>query len=820
MASKQARKAATSGLAQAGSIRQEVEKLIEKDRLKDAVKAAKLCFKDDSTPENHRLLERAYFLRARQLLRLGMADSAIEVARHLLEFGLTSDEWADDFVRLLMNLGLADEAFQIQAKSGRPELKEQLLLLAADQAVTHPGRIQDSSPEIAREASLIRESLEKIRAGDFESALTALRELPRSSLLSDWKFFARGLAAHYRGESEECRANWGRLDTNRKAHRIADRLLQLTEADELGVRDAHLAIIEKEAFGEPVLARLAEMQALIASQDWQKVTRVLVLLRHALRRVDQRLAQRLTRILMASFVKASSEMDGAEGERLLEGFTRIAEPLAIDPNWNRFWAIAADEIDDDSETARRCWTTYAGELETIPAFSSAERPLVEAMIWNRVAMLYRDEAESLDSPHSMMMMMRAMFRSDGEGEAARFKKLTVESLERSRGLAPQYLLTHRLLISAHKHWNNQAGLESAARALLERFPDDLETLTLLTDTCIERDQFDDALTYVQKARAQKPLDQSQRDKEKFIHIGLARKRALASRWDEGRDQFRAAEELSPDLCNEYSYLARKTLFEAKASQRDQSDRFLKEAQAAIDEPTPLWMVLAIESIRYGMSASTRGGYAELWAANLKKKCRSETAGEMASTLYAYVQVGVDYPGRAGHVKQLAAYLKRTTRLKYRQIDIERVCTFLRDLPEQKVLLAKLVKLGLKQHPESVLLNVEAGKLALAASKPPFINPAAKMHLEKAMRLAEGSTVPTDTALLPEIKSALTMINELDSAGSRFSHGPFGFPGGDFDPFELFAADDFDEESFDDGFEFAPRTIPRAKPKAKKKPKKR
>ena len=56
-------------------------------------------------------------------------------------------------------------------------------------------------------------------------------------------------------------------------------------------------------------------------------------------------------------------------------------------------------------------STYAEELETIPAFSSAERPLVEAMIWNRVAMFYRDEAEALDSPHSMMMMMRAMFRA-------------------------------------------------------------------------------------------------------------------------------------------------------------------------------------------------------------------------------------------------------------------------------------------------------------------------------------------------------------------------------------------------------------------------
>ena len=86
-------------------MRHEVEKLIQKERLKDAVKQAKLLFKDESTPENHRLLENAYFLRARQLLELRMPESAIEVARHLLEFGLTSTEWADEFVRLLIKSG-------------------------------------------------------------------------------------------------------------------------------------------------------------------------------------------------------------------------------------------------------------------------------------------------------------------------------------------------------------------------------------------------------------------------------------------------------------------------------------------------------------------------------------------------------------------------------------------------------------------------------------------------------------------------------------------------------------------------------------------
>jgi tetratricopeptide (TPR) repeat protein len=822
MSSKQARKAGSASLAPAGSIRQEVEKLIQKDRLKDAVKAAKLCFKDDGSPENHRLLERAYFLRARQLLRLGMADSAIEVAEHLLEFGLTSDEWADDFVRLLMNLGLADEAFQVQGKWGRPELKDQLLVLAADQAVIHPGRMQDTSPEIAREASLIRESLEMIRAGEFESGLMPLRDLPRSSLLSDWKFFARGLAAHYRGENEECQANWGRLDANRKAHRIAERLRQLADGDEASVTDAHFAIVEKEAFGEPVLGRLAELEAFVASQEWQKVTRLLVLLRHSLRRLDWRLAQRLTRILMESFIRAASEKDLDEGERLLNGFTRVAEPMAIDPNWNRFWAIVADEVDDDGETARERWTSYAGELETISAFSPAERPLVEAMIWNRVAMFYRDDAEAIDSPQSMMMM-RSMFRRDPEEaeEAARFKKLTVECLERSLGLAPQYLLTHRLLIDAHKHWKNGADLESTAKRLLDTFPNDLETLTLLLDSCVERDLFDEALSYAQKARAQKPLDQSLRDKETFIHIGLARERALAGRWDEGRDQFRDAEELSSELRSQYSFLARKSLFEAKASQRDQSDLFLQQAQAALQEPTPLWMVLAIESIRYGMSAATRGAYAELWAADLKKKCRSDTAGEMASTLHAYLLVGVEYPGRSSHVRQLTAYLKRTTRLKYQQIDIERVCKFLGDLPEQKELLGKLLKLGLKQHPCSTALNFEAGMLAVAKSTPPFMDPAAKKLLEKALELAEASTVATETALLPSIKSTLTMINELGSGPGRspFGSAPFGFPGADFDPFEFLDLD-FEDDRDDDDYDPAPRIFPRPKPKVKKKPKKR
>ena len=149
MSRKQIRTASSPTVATEPSKTREVDKLIQKGRLKDAVKAAKLCFKEDGTPENHQLLERAYFLRARQLLQLGMADSAREVAGHLLEFGLTTNEWTAELLRLLVSLGLSDHASRIQAQSDWPELTDELLAFAADMAVIHPERTQNTPPEIA-----------------------------------------------------------------------------------------------------------------------------------------------------------------------------------------------------------------------------------------------------------------------------------------------------------------------------------------------------------------------------------------------------------------------------------------------------------------------------------------------------------------------------------------------------------------------------------------------------------------------------------------------------------------------------------------------
>ncbi len=750
-----------------------------------------------------------------------MPDSAIEVARHLLEFGLTSTEWTDEFVRLLMNLGLADLAFEIQGKSASPELKDQLVALAADQAVIHPERMQAISAEIAREASLVREALEKLTAGDAENSLLLLRDLPRSSPLSDWKFFVRGLAAYYQGNLEEAQTNWGRLDSSRKAFSIAKRLERLAEEGGQNAADADLAVLQKAAFGEPVLERLAELLRLLAEKDWEQVNRVLVSLRYPLRRLDPKLAERLTRILIASFLHEALELGHRDAERLLRSFTRIAEPMAIDPSWNRFWALASDMTGADSDTVRELWLKYIQDLTRIPVFSPAECVLAQAMVWNRVAMLYRDEFEQVESPDSMFGELARMFiEPRDEAEMKELKKQAVQGLERSLVLAPHHLPTYRVLIEFQECFKNPSGVEAAGRRLLEKFPDDLETLTLLQDSAFKRQRLEEAMTYVQRLRTLKPLDSGMRDQEGIIRIGLARQCALDGRWEEGRDQFRAAADLSPELRGNYTFLARKSLFEAKASQRDASDRYLKEAQAALPEPGPLWLALAIESSRYQMSAATTKGYVALWTSELKKKCQSQTAGEMASLLRAYLDLDVEYPGRAGQVQQFVSYLKRTTRLKYRQTDIEQVCDFLMHMPQQTEVFGKLARKGVKQYPDSARLNFQAGIAIMANSRPPVIPPAVLRHLETALQIAEVSSVPGEVALLPAIRRTLTTVTEVRNrmGGSPFGGGPFALPGDDFGAFSDWGFDDPEDDDWDDDDEFdeAAPSVPRPEPKKKKK----
>jgi hypothetical protein len=201
-----------------------------------------------------------------------------------------------------------------------------------------------------------------------------------------------------------------------------------------------------------------------------------------------------------------------------------------------------------------------------------------------------------------------------------------------------------------------------------------------------------------------------------------------------------------------------------------------------------------------LTKATQKNYAALLKKDLAKKCRSETAGAMASLLAAHVAEGVEYPGRDKHVKDVTAYLGRTTRLKYRQEDLESVCEFLKMVSKRQASLPKLVERGVKEHPGSPVLQMMAGVLEF--EKGPFqCRPrVAHQHLEKALKLAEQSTRPSDAALVPRIKQVLSIVNELLSKALDFGFGgfPFGEGGPRFSPgFKGFSGNEDDEDDDDE-----------------------
>jgi tetratricopeptide (TPR) repeat protein len=800
----------------------EVDRLFQKERFKEAVKQAKLCYSEESTPENHRLLERAYYLRARQLIEFGMSSSAVEVARHLLDFGVTGGEWIDEIVRVLMDLGLRDQAYEIQERLGEPAMKEHLVAMAADRAVIHPEGCGDESGELARDAKLVRESLSRLQARDEPGALLVLRDLARSSVLSEWKFFVRGLAAHYRGDSGENKANWDRLDPKRKAYRIAQRLREFTEVDGSDTAGERIKALEKLAYREPILDRLRELNTELASQDWNKIFVRVGSLRQSLRRIDQKLAERLTLALAGMVIREAASSETDDAKRILNGFARVAEPTAIDPRWNRLWALMWDASDETAPSVSLdYWGRYIEDLKTIPELGEQERALAQAMVWSHMAEVTRElvaELEDDDETGPFGLPMPVRPRSNpNQAEVLAAKMRVVDCLEKSLALAPLYRPTYELLVEIYRSWDAVDNFVAAARRLLAKFPDDLDTLALLAEHFAKNNDPAAALPLVVQARAMKPLDEALRELEWTIRVDLARSHALGKRWDQGRDQFVAALNLLPASKTSYHFLAQRVMFEAKAGERDLSNEYLEQARACLNEPTPLWLALAIESIRYRMTKATKDGYTKLWEADLRLKRQGETGGLMAALLDGLWKAGVEYTGRATHIKKVAAYVGPGSRLKYRQIDIENICEFLAHTNQNAATIDKLVTVGLKQFPRSALLNFKAAALETGKGSFSFGGYRARQCLDTALKLAEASTDPKETALVDPVKKALTLLNEMNKMPlgfPSFGNGKAGFPFGAFADF--FEDWDEDDEDDDDGdFEPRPTSSPRSAPTTRK-----
>lgn len=90
-----------------------------------------------------------------------------------------------------------------------------------DRAVFDPAAAGTLPDDLARQATLVRESLELVSAGHDQAAVDRMGSISRQSPFAEWRLFVRGQVAFQAGDGAAAREAWSRLDPIRRPARIA-----------------------------------------------------------------------------------------------------------------------------------------------------------------------------------------------------------------------------------------------------------------------------------------------------------------------------------------------------------------------------------------------------------------------------------------------------------------------------------------------------------------------------------------------------------------------------------------------------------------------
>ncbi|CAN5127825.1 hypothetical protein BH10PLA2_BH10PLA2_24790 [soil metagenome] len=755
---------------------QEVERLLQAGRGKEAFKQAKVLFNQVPSPENRNLVERTYLARLQGLTQGGMLEAGKEVAASMLEFGVSNVDVLKELIPLLPALGMAEKAMSLQEKFASPELTASLSLKIADQAVLRPDSVPAGMTALREEATAVRSALAALDADDETRAMELLQAIPRSSPLADWRLFVRGLAAFRRKDVAQAQANWERLDQQRAAHKIARKLLGSVDATGKN-QSAHLGALETQEFGEPVLERLGQLQQALEAGRWDRVQQLIGPLRRTLHRANPLWAQRLTEIVLGPLANELGRKAFQKAEQMLDTFKGILEPLPWDPKWNRFEAILWEGPQGSTDEAMLFWEKYAADLESVPSAFGVNSRQIQAIVWRRIgdmaASLEEDDEYEEDDPwdHDDSELYyddedepddevgviddddekKNEFPEGGPGFAR-----AARAFEQSLKLDPKQRKTYELLTEFYLSNDAVPKAVETLQKLLEAFPDDIKALKRLMNHHIKMDDPASVLEYVNRLRKLKPLDPEIENNLRWSHLALARHLAVKRQFSEGREHFAIVEASQNDPTEEYRYLSRRAAFEFRAGQKEQAEEYVRRAESQAIERAPLWMSLAIEMARYQVDKPILKRFNDLLSVELKKKVTAAAAGKLAALLYTYVSFEIEYLYRSKHVTSVVAYLKRTLRTKYEEKQLRSVVEFLSELDNEHSLLEKLVTRGEKLFPKSPYFLLSAVSIELEQDF--FFDGFAPIQAKLDLALAEAQV--HEPTLVPMIKESISKLHDL------------------------------------------------------------
>ncbi len=618
------------------------------------------------------------------------------------------------------------------------------------------GKPAEQLPEVlAPQVSSVCQALVALEGGHDSQAAELLQSIPRQSPVSDWRWFVRGLTAFYRQDAEATRANWTRLDAARLAHRIASPLLGTVGITppraEAQTWDAW-GRLESALGGKGAIGLIRELSSFVEEERWSDAFGKTQRLQGALKGNDEA-RRRLTRVLYRRLIDGAEDLV-AEGGRVkfIGKLTRQLEPLPLDPQWHRLWALAYERGGGSMYELANAWRGYIASLPQSPAIPPDLIPKARALVWNHLAADYIDFAES--AREQPLPVWGSPQPVDIQGAVAAWR----ESLR----LWPDHVPTYEARFAALMRLDLPEQAHEACVETLEHLPDHLPSLEFLAMRLAVSDRPAEALPYAQRGQQLKPLDGKWKDLHAAVHKGAARQFALEEKWDQGRQHLEAAQQVDPQIGRTPAFRVAQAMFEWKAGFQIEAAKWIDSAQEVASDPATVLLLAAIESQRYRLAKQVGQRFQKSLDAELSKRVRGAAVGEMSRVLAAHLEVGTNYPALEKHVKQLSKYIGRASRSKLSEQDLRGACLFLMAAPSDDGLLDKVLRRATTHHPQTPLFWYLMAENEY--QRGPF---AGNQHLalrcfERARTLIEASPDCQDARLMPQIKQRETLFREMQS----------------------------------------------------------
>lgn len=820
---------------------QKVQQLLARKDWKKAYKEARFAMKLSPSKELRQLLEYAIWMWLNDLVDKNLWSQAKEVARELLELDVASDDIRAEMPRLFARLDMNDRLpDQLKNDVDSPEMQ----VVFVDQYLLHSQIVKEFRDDYRQQADLVRNAFELIENREDQQASDALKTIPFSSPLADWRLFLRGLVDHYGKRFEDRDAAWKRLNPARPAAKIAACLREIettpnSEASAKGGVTSKMQQIERlfsrfNPFRSKDTRQDAFVDSLSLRKDIEQIREHLLANRNKemlgrfnaiktnLENHAPDLLRRVRRMIWAHLVKRG------EMNVLRQFVDTNRSSLPLDPDGNRTYALAVTFLDDGKnhprwvETSKSYWLKFArNDIDQIETFSPTMKSRAKALVYNYVAgdlmddFMREREPRPTCCPACIEEWEKAQRENQDHGEILKLLDLATEA-------DPGFIDAHRHRVSVLRDTAaDPSGIRDALKRLLGCVEDDIGALEELTNSYLVADEPLEATPYVQKIRALKPLGRQTTLLARRHLSGLVRHYLKLRQFDDARaalDRYDAIPYAT--LLHRFEVTASSLRFllellhpsektPSKGKSKKDSSSEVKSLYKRIfadryeKELGPYLMIL-LEAGAVGMSDDPRiKTLREEWKKQVLGRCNGNAAGTLGDILIGTLPVEARYPDRHQYVQDAVNYILRAGSVKWKaEKDLLGACMLLMMQHETagrddspRSMLQKLAAKYLKQFPKSPYGPFFKAESLVSRSFGPFSSgsPQKRMFLEQAKELLLGHENDPDYYLvlgsLPKSFAALDGGDPLSQLRDMLG----GFDDGWNDDDEDDDEDDWDDD---------------------------